>query len=236
MSYLNSKYLRVLTTFGWKNNNTLEQEWEIGLPRSVKRDFYPYHQNGLMNVIFVNPVNDMTYIDVESGGKCHRLVSQSKFSHSWRKAGMYGSPDQDFPSSMRTVRVGDFLMFFGGSIDKMGIAHQVINFDVVNRRAFLWNTKRYKWYHSFTFPEGFGERMCGVGIDRSTAVFFGMKVPVNAYSDFTEDGVLKKITFNIWNNTGIKIDHQFHDFELDIYFVPKLDFDCATMTTKSKNL
>ena len=149
---------------------------------------------------------------------------------------MYGSPDQDFPSSMRTVRVGDFLMFFGGSIDKMGIAHQVINFDVVNRRAFLWNTKRYKWYHSFTFPEGFGERMCGVGIDRSTAVFFGMKVPVNAYSDFTEDGVLKKITFNIWNNTGIKIDHQFHDFELDIYFVPKLDFDCATMTTKSKNL
>ena len=97
---------------------------------------------------------------------------------------------------MRTVRVGFFLIFFGG-----GCSYSLSNFGFSNadchyhsQKIFLWNVRRYKWYKGPKLPPGIG-RVCGIGINRTTAMFFGMTTPIYDYDDawmnVYKDGYLK---------------------------------------------
>ena len=149
---------------------------------------------------------------------------------------------------MRTVRVGFFLIFFGG-----GCSYSLSNFGFSNadccyhsQKIFLWNVRRYKWYKGPKFPPGFGQRqrMCGIGINGSTAMFFGMTKQSweQEHGVLSNVGYLQKLTLNIWNGKGIQVDdpyfHDFHDFNAfgtNIYRT-EVDFDCTTMLTKNADL
>ena len=83
--------------------------------------------------------------------------------------------------------------------------------------------------------------MCGISINSTTVVFFGMirdfvewKEP--GLQHFNVDGYLKKLTFHIWNKTGIQIDPYFHHLGFDELSARNLDFDCTTYFTKAARL
>ena len=91
--------------------------------------------------------------------------------------------------------------------------------------------------------------MCGIGVNDTTAVLFGMLQPMSTPLDAifetsesfpydtVEDGYLKKLTLNLWNKAGIQVDPYFHEFvNLDEYFASELDFDCTTMHTKTADM
>ena len=63
----------LLTSLTLENESLIMPDWQIKLPKSeTLRDFFPYYEDGVMNVIYGNYVHDMTYIDVASRGTCHR--------------------------------------------------------------------------------------------------------------------------------------------------------------------
>ena len=63
----------LLTSLTLENETLIMPDWQIKLPKSeTLRDFFPYYEDGVMNVIYGNYVHDMTYIDVASRGTCHR--------------------------------------------------------------------------------------------------------------------------------------------------------------------
>ena len=236
----------LLTTLAWENE-TLKQDWQIKLPKSHLKDFFPYYDSRALNIIYGSYEHDMTYIDVGSGGKCHRVLPKSRFGYSWEPEGPYHY------LGLKTVRVGNFIIFFGGYLlrenDFFGYLAWPSN---ENRNVFLWHTKRHKWYKWYELPFGFGGRMCGVGVNDTTAVLFGMMQPIlstpldvfsetwelEALHNIVEDGYLKKLTFNLWDTKdGIQVDPYFHEFvNLDKYFASELDFDCTTLFTKTADM
>ena len=64
----------LLTSLTLENETLILPDWQIKLPKSEtqREDFFPYYEDGVMNVIYGNYVHDMTYIDVASRGTCHR--------------------------------------------------------------------------------------------------------------------------------------------------------------------
>ena len=64
-----------ITTFAWKNQS-LMKDWEKPLPWS--RNYYPYFDNGYLNIIFGDGTKGMTYIDVNSPKNCHQ---ENFFNH-----------------------------------------------------------------------------------------------------------------------------------------------------------
>ena len=82
--------------------------------------------------------------------------------------------------------------------------------------------------------------MCGISINRTTAVFFGMTRVFLQWADgsrqFDVDGYLKKLTFHIWNETGIQVDPYYHQLGFDDFTAESLDFDCTTYFTKAVEL
>ena len=227
----------LLTSMTWNNDTLIKPDWEIELPKSKERDYYPYFDKGAMNIIYGSFVHDMTYVDVASKGACHRIVHNSRFGYSWKPPTQDDFPYQD----LRILRVGNILIFFGGSYKRsiVGIWPQ--------RELFLWNTRKYRWHKGPKFPREISGNMCGIGINRTTAMFFGM---TKAYYDYhtawvgtelSNDGYLKRFTLNIWNRKGIRVDEPYiHDLhELDGFeagISDEVDFDCTTMLTKNADL
>ena len=231
----------LLTSMTWNNDTFIKPDWQFQLPKSSKlKDYFPYHDNGALNIIYGSFVHDMTYIDVASKGTCHRIVPNSRFGYSWQPPIQAPFPYND----LRTLRVGNILIFFGGCISNFAAAdygkcHQ--------RELLLWNTRRYKWHKGPKFPRDISGRMCGISINRTTAMFFGM---TKAYYDYhtawvgtelSNDGYLKRFTLNIWNRKGIRVDEPYiHDLhELDGFeagISDEVDFDCTTMLTKNADL
>ena len=64
----------LLTSLTLENETLILPDWQIKLPKSEtqREDFFPYYEDGVMNVIYGNYEHDMTYIDVASRGTCHR--------------------------------------------------------------------------------------------------------------------------------------------------------------------
>ena len=84
--------------------------------------------------------------------------------------------------------------------------------------------------------------MCGIGVNDTTAVLFGMMQPISetweSFNAKVEDGYLKKITLNLWGEDWIQVDPHFHEFANleNEFFASQLDFDCATMFTKTADM
>ena len=74
----------LLTSMTWNNDTLINPDWEIELPKSKERDYYPYFDKGAMNIIYGSFVHDMTYVDVASKGACHKIVHNSRFGYSWK--------------------------------------------------------------------------------------------------------------------------------------------------------
>ena len=221
-----------LTTLAW-NNESLKPDWQIKLPKSHLKDFFPYYDSRALNIIYGSNQHDMTYIDVASSGKCHRVLPDSRFGHFFNHF------------SLESVRVGKFIIFFGGYsvFDNPHFEFQIDNRNKENRKVFLWHTQRHKWYKWYDLPSGFGGRMCGIGVNDTTAVLFGMMQPIHdtveSLHEIVEDGYLKKITLYLWDEKNpIQVDPYFHEFAnlKDKFFASQLDFDCATMFTKTSDM
>ena len=230
----------LLTIFDWENEAIIKN-WQMNLPKDYK-DYFPYFTDGFMNIIYGSYTKDMTYIDVESGGKCHRNMPHTRFGYSWSPNKVH---DKEFSYiGLRNVRVGDFIIFFGGCYKRSDKDNDVVipscaadeaNVMTVNSQVFLWNTKRYKWYKGPKIPIGFRDEMCGISVNGTTAVFFGM-MWTHTEQVKEADGYLKKLTFQIWNKTGIQIDPYFHHLGFDEFYSKYLDFDCTTYFTKAARL
>ena len=232
----------LLTSMTWNNDTLIKPDWEIELPKSKERDYYPYFDKGAMNIIYGSFVHDMTYVDVASKGACHRIVHNSRFGYSWKPPTQDDFPYQD----LRILRVGNILIFFGGSYKRSidGIWPQ--------RELFLWNTRKYRWHKGPKFPREISGNMCGIGINRTTAMFFGMTkayynldtgwIETDEYNKTYNDGYLKKFTLNIWNGKGIQVSephfHDFHEFDAFGYGADRseVDFDCTTMFNKNADM
>ena len=231
-----------LTSMTWNNDTLIKPDWQIKLPNSSKiRDYFPYYYNGEMNIIYGSYAHDMTYIDVASKGACHRIVPKTRFGYSWKP------PIQTFPyDGLKTLRVGNILIFFGGCLrDDFAIANPMkVSYSegCHQSETFLWNTRRYKWYKGPKFPRDISGNMCGIGINRSTAIFFGMTRPyLDDFTGWTEtDAYLKKFLLNIMNGKGIQVDdpffHDFHEFDAFGADRSEVDFDCTTMMTKNADM
>ena len=231
-----------LTSMTWNNDTLIKPDWEIELPKSKERDYYPYFDKGAMNIIYGSFVHDMTYVDVASKGACHRIVHNSRFGYLWKPPIQDDFPYQD----LRTLRVGNILIFFGGSYKRSidGMSPQ--------RELFLWNTRKYRWHKGPKFPREISGNMCGIGINRTIAMFFGMTkayynldtgwIETDEYNKTYNDGYLKKFTLNIWNGKGIQVSephfHDFHEFDAFGYGADRseVDFDCTTMFNKNADM
>ena len=228
----------LITTLAWENE-TLKQDWQMQLPKSHLKDFFPYYDSRALNIIYGSYEHDMTYIGVGSGGKCHRVLPKSRFGYSLKPKGLYSY------GGLKTVRVGNVIIFFGGYLllGDPKFSDLFNNRDKKeNRKVFLWHTQRHKWYKWYELPSGFGGRMCGIGVNDTTAVLFGMMQPISetweSFNAKVEDGYLKKITLNLWGEDWIQVDPHFHEFANleNEFFASQLDFDCATMFTKTADM
>ena len=234
-----------ITTFAWKNQRVMKA-WEKPLPWS--RNYYPYFDNGYLNIIFGDGAKGMTYIDVNSPKNCHRILPSGKFFQSCGLNIIYC----DKLLNWQTLKVGNFLLWFGGQTNLGGAEDYPI---------MLWNMKRHKWFQGIHLPNGAfgytedtwiyqsygydGQQMCGVGVNDSTALLFGLRIASNEtcspYTqidcDFQWEGNMTKFTLDLKVGQWVDIDSQFHSFsDLDGEILGNVLFACDSTFSKELEL
>ena len=237
----------MINTFVWKNQ-TLTKEWDKPLPSST--DYFPYFDNGYLNIIYGDGAKGMTYIDVKSPRNCHRVLPAGKLKHQILSSkNLQDTPE--FYLDMQSLRVGNYLIWFGG--------RETHFLQTQNYQIFLWNIKRHKWYKGINLPSGIGgytddtwtynslgystEHMCGVGVNDTTAVFFGKKV---AYNDtclscnehvFDWEDTLTKFTLDLTTGKWVEIDTKFHSFsDVDNAILTNPIFACDSTFSKTSDV
>ena len=228
----------MINTFAWKNQ-TLTKEWDKRLPSST--DYFPYFDNGYLNIIYGDEAKDMTSIDVKNQKNCHRVLQTGKLKHHHQidSSNFFQLHSENY-IDMQSLRVGNHLIWFGGrqkhycwdTLCLHGIYHDK------NYQILLWNMKRRKWYKGMNLPSGiygheeqtweynsigFSPRhMCGVGVNDTTAVLFGMKVAHTWIDGLDRQDTLTKFTLDLTSRKWVEIDTKFHsfgdDFPLDLIF------------------
>ena len=77
--------------------------------------------------------------------------------------------------------------------------------------------------------------MCGVGINDSIALFFGVQVLYAGYNESTRSD-LTKLVLDIKSWSWIEIDYEFHDMNEIVpigYAKEMLELSCTTLLTKT---
>ena len=238
----------MITTFAWKNQ-TLTKDWEKPLPLST--DYFPYFDNGYLNIIYGDGVKGMTYIDVKSPRNCHRILRSGKLFFELCDGNTIYC---DELIDLQTLKVGNFLLLFGGEKEFGGVNYQIM----------LWNMKRHKWFKGIHLPTGISEytegpgtwtynsygyntrQMCGIAVNDSIAALFGLKEAYNQTNcrpntlidcDFHWEDKLTKFTLDLKTGKWVEIDTKFHSFsDFDHVIVSNWIFACDSTFSKELDL
>ena len=246
----------MINTFAWKNQ-TLTKEWDKRLPFSM--DYFPYFDNGFLNIIYGDEAKDMTFIDVKNQKNCHRVLQTGKLKHHHQidSSNFFQLHSENY-IDMQSLRVGNHLIWFGGRQKHYcwDTLYLPCIYHDKNYQILLWNMKRRKWYKGMNLPSGiYGHKeqtweytstgfsprhMCGVGVNDTTAVLFGMKVAHNiskphGWIDAIErQDTLTKFTLDLMSRKWVEIDTKFHSFGDD--FPPNLIFACDSTISKTSEV